>query len=283
MSVILAYIFYFVAASASPLQRRWLAKKKDIDGKGQIHFAFQVSIVIALLSLLLPLFSPFYIAGNIKDLVLLALISGIFGAGTLIISYKVQKHVEAGVSSLLNNINTPITIILATVLLGEKLLPIQIYGTVLLLVGIVVVAKKHRIGRFKFDKYFMLLILGGILLALDIVAERALQKITGFTAGVMIMMWAQCLFLGCAVLISKSKSLYSRKDITITGGLRFLQILSWAILVFVVGNLSLVSAVTTFKVIIIFIAGALFLKERDDLPRKITGSLIAVIGLLLMK
>lgn len=77
--------------------------------------------------------------------------------------------------------------------------------------------------------------------------------------------------------------MYTNKDTLITGALRFLQSLSWVILLFIVGNLSLVSAVTTFKVVVIFIAAAIFLNEREDLPRKIAGSFIAVLGLLLMQ
>ncbi len=283
MNVILAYIFYFVAASASPLQRRWLAKKKDIDGKGQINLAFRVTLIVGILSLLLPLISPFYLTGNIWYILGLALATGIFGASAIIISYYLQKHVQAGVYTLVTNIYTPIAIVLATIFLNERLLPLQILGTVFLLAGIVIVSKKHKIGRFKFDKYFILLLLGGFLIAIDVTLERALQKATGLSAGLMIMVWSQCLFLGLAVLISKSKNIYSKNDITITGVLRFLQTISWAILIFVVGNLSIVSSVTTFKVVIMFIAGALILQEHDDIKRKILGSVIAVIGLLLMK
>ncbi len=283
MAIILAYIFYFVAASASPLQRRWLAKKKDIDGKGQINFAFRVSLIIAILSLSLPLFSPFYLTGNLWYIIGLSLITGIFGAGAFIVSYICQKHVQVGIQTLVLNISSPIIIIFATLLLSEKLSQIQIIGTALLLLGVFIVAKRHRIGKFTFDKYFMLLILAAFMFAVDITAERALQKITGFTAGTMIMLFSQCLFLGLAVLISKSKNTYSKKDISITGILRFLQAISWAALLFVVGNLSLVSAVSTFKVVVVFIGSFIFLKEHDDINRKILGSIIAVIGLLLMK
>jgi drug/metabolite transporter (DMT)-like permease len=279
----LSYIFYFVAASASPLQRRWLATTKNIDNKGQIHFAFQVTFITVVLSLFLPFFKPFYLAGDFYYLVGLSLICGIFGAGYFISSYTAQKHVEAGVSTLVSNIYTPVTIILATFFLNEKLTTIQIFGTVLLLVGMLIVSQKHRIGKFKFDKYFMLMIFSGVMLGISLTAERSLQKMTGFTAGTMLSWWTQCAFLGLATLITQNKSEYSKKDITITGGLRFFQSLSWVILIFVVGNLSLVSAITTFKVAIIFIAATIFLKEREDLSRKIIGSLVALAGLLLMK
>lgn len=283
MIIFLSYIFYFVAASASPLQRRWLATKKNLTNEGQIHFAFQVTFITVILSLLLPFFEPFHIQGNIYYLIGLSLICGLFGAGYFIFSYIAQKHVEAGVSSLVSNIYTPITIVLATVFLNEKLTLIQILGTVLLLIGMLVVSKKHRIGKFKFDKYFMFMVLSGVMLGVCLVAERALMKITGFTAGTMFSWWTQCAFLGLITFITHNRSVYSKKDIAITGVLRFLQSLSWVVLIFVVGNLSLVSAITTFKVVIMFILGAIFLREREDLPIKIIGSIIALAGLLLMK
>ena len=283
MTTLLAYLFYFVAASASPLQRRWLAVQKGGLSQGQVHFAFQVTAITAVLSLLLPLFKPFYLAGNPGYLAFLAITCGIFGGGYFWASYVAQKHVEAGVSTLVSNIYTPVTIVLATFFLAEGLTTLQIVGTALLLAGIVTVSRQHRIGRFTFDKYFLLMALSGVMLGISLTSERALQVATGFTAGTMLSWWSQCAALGVVALITQSRSEYSYKDVTITGSLRFLQSLSWVVLTFVVGNLSIVSAVTTFKVVLIFIAGALFLGERDDLSRKILGSIIALAGLLLMK
>lgn len=283
MLALLSYLFYFIAASASPLQRRWLATRKNTDNTGQISFAFQVAFITVVLSLLLPIFKPFYFQGDSLALIILTLVSGIFGAGYFISFYTAQKYVEAGISTLVNNIYTPITIVLATLFLNERLTTVQILGTVLLLIGMVMVSKKHRIGTFKFDKYFMLVVLSGVMLGISLTAERALQKTTGFTAGTMLSWWSQCAFLGIVTLATSNKNEYSKKDIATTGVLRFLQSLSWVILIFTVGNLSLVSAITTFKIVIIFIAAAIFLKEREDLPRKIIGSLVALAGLLLMK
>lgn len=283
MIIFLSYLFYFIAASASPLQRRWLATRNGGSGKDQIDFAFKVTLVGVVLSAAIPFFSPFYIEGDPYRLFLLAFICGICGAGSFITSYIAQKHIEAGITSIVTNIYTPITIVLASILLSEGLTSLQILGTLLLLVAMVVVAKKHRIGKFRFDRYFMLMVAGGIMLGLAITAERALMKITGFSAGTLLSWWSQSAALGIAAFVTKSKHTYIKKDILITGVLRFLQSLSWVTVLFVVGNLSVASAVTTFKVVVIFIAAAIFLKEREDLPRKIIGSLIAVLGLLLMK
>ncbi|MFA5127770.1 MAG: DMT family transporter [Patescibacteria group bacterium] len=283
MTALLGYLFYFVAASASPLQRRWLATRKNKNNTGQISLAFQVALITVVLSLLLPIFRPFHLQGDVSILITLTLVSGIFGAGYFICFYTAQKYVEAGISTLVTNIYTPITIVLATIFLNEKLATLQIFGAVLLLVGMVIVSKKHRIGKFKFDKYFMLMVLSGVMLGISLTAERALQKTTGFTAGTMLSWWSQCAFLGILTFATNNKNEYTKKDIAITGGLQFLQSLSWVILIFSVGNLSLVSAITTFKIVIIFIAAAIFLNEREDLTRKIIGSFVALAGLLLMK
>lgn len=141
MAVILAYLFYFVAASASPLQRRWLAVNREASAAGQIHFAFQVVAILAILGLLIPLFEPFRISGNIPTILLLSLATGVCGAGYFWANYVAQKHVEAGVTTLVSNIYTPITILLATVFLQEALTPTQLAGTVLLLIGVVVVCR----------------------------------------------------------------------------------------------------------------------------------------------
>ncbi len=281
--IFLSYLFYFIASSASPLQRRWIAVKKNIDNKGQIAFSFHVTLFIAILSPLLLFYQPFSITGDSVHIVLLTLLCGICGALWYVFSYTAQKHIEAGVTSVVGNIYTPITIILATIFLDEKLTLIQIVGTIILFVGMFIVSKKHRTGKFTFDKYFLMMLLAGVFLGILLTVERYLQKATGFTTSAMLSWWAICLFLGVFVLFTKNKHTYTKKDVVLTGTLKFFQNLSWITLVYLVGNLSFVSAVTTFKVIIIFIAGALFLNEREDLGRKILGSIIAVAGLVLMK
>lgn len=283
MIIFFSYIFYFIASSISPLQRRWLAKTKNTDNTGQIAFAFYSTVITLILSLGLLLYQPFHVTGDILTVVGITLICGVFGSLTMVLGYTAQKHIEAGVTSVISNMYTPITIVLATIFLSEKLTTLQIFGTVILFVGMIVVSKKHRIGKFTFDKYFLMMLASGIFLGVLITAERYLQKTEGFTTGTLLSWWCTGLFLGLITLFTKNKHTYSKMDITITGSLRFLHNLSWVILVYVVGNLSYVSAITTFKVVIMFITGALFLNEREDLPRKIIGSIIAVAGLLLMR
>lgn len=280
MLLILCYLFYFVAATASPLQRRKLSLASH--GSGQVVFAFRVSLVVAVLGLLLPFFSNPEIKGDWLQLVFLALVCGIFGAGSIATQYWAQKYVDAGITTLLSNLYTPVSIVLATLLLQEGLTPIQGAGATLLFSAIIIVSKKHRIGRLRFDKHFTAMALSGVMLGIALTAERALINTTGFTAGTLLSWWAQAGGLGLAAILLGAKTTFTFKETLLTGTLRYLQLLSWVLLVYVAGNLSVVSAVTTFKVVILFIFAAIFLHEREDLKRKITGSLLAAAGLLLM-
>ncbi len=279
--IFLVYLFYFVAASASPLQRRWLATKREEDN--QIAFAFHTVLIVAVLGLALPLFSAFRISGSPVQIALLCLACAASGSAYFIFNYTAQRHVEAGITNLIVNIYTPVTIVIATFFLGEGLKPMQMVGTILLLLSVVIVSKKHRLGRFKFDKYFVMMVASGVLLGVLLSAERGLMKTTGFTAGTLFSWWSQCIGLGFLVLLTRSRSAYSTQDTLVTGGLKFLQAISWVVLLYIVGNLSVVSAVTTFKIVIIFGAAAIWLHERDDIKRKIIGCLIALLGLILMK
>jgi hypothetical protein len=280
MLLAFCYLFYFVAATASPLQRRKLSQATH--GSGQVAFAFRVSLVVAVLGLLLPLFSPLEIKGSWLTLSLLTLICSFFGAGSIATQYLAQKHVTAGVTTLVGNLYTPAAIIFGTTWLHEGLRFWQVLGATLLIGATWLVAKAHRIGRFRFDKYFWTMVASGIFLGIALTAERALIKTTGLSAGTLLSWWAQAGGLYVVALLFRVKTTFTVKETLLTGSLRYLQLLSWVMLVFVAKNLSVVSAVTTFKIVILFIFAAVFLHEREDLKRKVIGSLIAVIGLLLM-
>ena len=283
MTIFLSYLVYIVLNTLSALQRRFVIKTKNAAGKDQIRLAFEMMAILALASVVMQFFSPLYFAGSKLYLVLFSLACGVFGMAYFILNFTAQKHIDAGVTSVIVNIYTPITIILSSVFLYEGLNKMQIIGTALLLASIFIVSKKHRVGRINFDKYFWIMILSGVSMSVLLLAERALQKQTGLTAATMLSWGAQCLFLGLAVLMAKSKHNYTQKEVLTTGLLQVGSSMSYVVLLYIVGNLSLVSAVTTFKIVAVFIGAALFLGEREDLPRKIIGSIIAVAGLLLMK
>jgi len=283
MTIILIYVGFFLVTTLSSLQRRFVIKRKDSEGLDQIRFAFEVMCILVIGSIVMQFFSPLYFSGSKLYLVFLSLICGVFGMGFFALNFMAQKHIDAGVSNVILNICTPLTIIFSSVFLRESLTNIQILGTALLLTSIILISQKHRISRFNFDKYFWMILLSGVFLSILLVAERTLQIQTGLTGATILSWGSQCFFLGLLTLALKSKHTYTNSEVLTTGILQLFSSIAYVVLLFYIGNLSLVSAVTTFKIVTVFIAAAIFLGEREDMPRKIFGSILAVIGLLLIK
>ncbi|OGL35835.1 hypothetical protein A3F65_02395 [Candidatus Saccharibacteria bacterium RIFCSPHIGHO2_12_FULL_47_16b] len=281
MVIALAYIFYFVSSTASKLQRRHIAIKRDTD-EGQIDFAFRVMAITFVLSPVLLLFKPFEFNQPAVTILALAMVCGIFGASAISAQYIAQRHTEAGVTSLLGSSYAPMTILLATIILNEGLETRQVLGTILLLIAVVLVSQKHRLSKWRFDRYFWLNIFSGVALSFTLTAERSLIKENGITTGTLVSWGATTFFLGAAAALARAKSQHHTQETLTTGGLRFMQQLSWVVLVTVVANLSLVSAVATFSTTVTFVAAAIFIHEREDFRRKIIGSFFATVGLLLM-
>ncbi|HET9850479.1 MAG TPA: DMT family transporter [Candidatus Saccharimonadales bacterium] len=230
MAEVLAYIFYFLSSTSSTLQRRELATRRT-DDSGQIDFAFRVMFITFVLSAVLLVFKKPVLSQSPLALALLALVCGVSGAVSIASQYIAQRHVEAGVTTLVGNVYTPVSIILASLFLNEGLKTRQIFGTVILLGAVIMVSNKHRLSRWRFDRYFWLMVINGLALGFTLTAERALIKDNSLPVGTWISWGSQSLCLAIAALLAGTKSQYGVRDTATTGGLRFLQQVSWVILV----------------------------------------------------
>jgi drug/metabolite transporter (DMT)-like permease len=281
---ILVYIFYFITATASPLQRRQQAK---VTESNLVFLAAAVQVFVATAGFFLLLFPGVNSFQLTVSNVLLTLACGLFGALFLVLSYFSQKHVDAVQSTILSNIYTPITIFLSIFLLHEGLTGRQIIGTLLLLAAVVIVSlERGTVHRFHISKYSLMMLASGVFLGLVLVAERQLIKVMGPGFGTLASWWSQALCMLIASYFFARHHVGSwpkAREVLVTGSLRFLQSISWIALIVVVGNLALISAVTTFKIVTVFLAGLIFLGERNNLAQKCLGTVIALAGLLLMK
>lgn len=146
MAILLAYLFYFVPSTASSLQRRHLALRRDTY-KGQIDFAFRVTLITFVLSFVLIFFKKPEFNQSFTTIVLLMIVCGVTGSIPIAAQYIAQRHVKTGLTTLIGNVYTPITLLLSAILLHESLKSRQIVGTILLLISVVLVSRKHRLGR----------------------------------------------------------------------------------------------------------------------------------------
>jgi hypothetical protein len=91
---ILAYMFYFIAATVAPIQRRWLSTKNE--GGNKFDLSFKVSLVQSTFALTLLFFFPIVLHGSYLNIILLLITSGVCGIGYSVSYFTAQRHVEAG-------------------------------------------------------------------------------------------------------------------------------------------------------------------------------------------
>lgn len=125
-------IFYRqLGATLPPLQLNFL--------KNALVLAMLVPATVLLHGLALPVFSPAQIA--------IAIASGMIGIGIAdTLYFRALNELGAGRMGVLGNFYSPFVIVLSFVFLGERLLPIQLLGFVLVSTGVWVAAWPRR-GR----------------------------------------------------------------------------------------------------------------------------------------
>ena len=280
----LVLILYFIISTASTLQRRLYAKQTKVSPAlvsfvSHTLFVFPLGILYVLLSgenLEIP---------NITIIlwsVLAAFLQAIFN----VLSFKSQKEVDATQYTIIANIYTPITVIVSALLIHEGLTTLQYIGMAFLVIGAIVVsAKGFTTKTFRFDSYTLLATLSGVALGFALVAERSAIKLGGLAVYFLVGWGIQALiqFLIAWPERQQLKSLPGKemKQIALMGILRFGQLFTFLVATKLAGNLALLSSLTTFKVVLVFVASFYILKEKDHLWRKVIGCILATVGLLL--
>ncbi|OGL30456.1 hypothetical protein A3F37_01105 [Candidatus Saccharibacteria bacterium RIFCSPHIGHO2_12_FULL_41_12] len=281
MTAVLAYIFFFVAATVSPLQRRHQSRRTKTDPIVLAAWT-QAFVWVLGLSLLYKADISFSWSWH-----LIFLNAGLFICGPLFfyLSYNSQKHVDATQSVVLSNIYTPVAIILAILFLSETLTLQQIMGAIILFIAMLIISIERATSQsFRFSKYSIYMLSSGVFLGIILFLEKATMNLIGNRVGIVVSWTAQTIgLLILAYALRGIHKLPTKREIFTSGALRYAQQLSYVTLLIVVGNLALVAAVTTFKIVFIFLGAFVFLHEKEHLYRKFFGVVIAIVGLLLMK
>jgi drug/metabolite transporter (DMT)-like permease len=188
-------------------------------------------------------------------------------------------RLEAGTYSILYNTRLFFVTILGIVFLGEKIVPLQLLGGVLIFLAVFVVRQrgpKHltRTG-----------LAWGLMAALTIsilnIFEKKLVLQVGFFKDMLAVsllatpvMWAMLFARGGRIPFSYLK----QRETIIFMVLRAISAYGF-ILAFSVGLLSVTSYISGLSVVVIMILGALWLDERDHPREKIVATTLAAVGL----
>jgi len=206
------------------------------------------------------------------------------------LSYRVFQYVDAAIASLLSLLNIVAVVVTASSLISEGLSIQELIGAAILLLAMAVILSAHTDKRTK-NNWFMgilLTLLASSVYGLAITNEKWLIDRVQIPTYIVYGFGFQLLpLLLMSLLIGRSSYKYLRKadfrNKTILAGI----VRGAAGLLFVISfvktnNVSLISVLSGFKVVLATIFGVIFLHETKLLRRKYIASLLATIGVAVM-
>lgn len=190
------------------------------------------------------------------------------------------QNLEASVYSILYNLRIVITTILGIVFLGEKVLPLQILGGLLIFLAVVTVKQKG--SKSLTVKGFEWGILAALVISFLNLFEKILIKDIGYIEYAMPVMLIASILMWIVFFIKRKKVSikYFKEPRTIQLMVfRALSAYGFTLAFYAGGLLSVSSYISSLSVIIIVILGIWLLKERDYLYRKVIAAVLAFLGL----
>lgn len=196
-----------------------------------------------------------------------------------------RKHLEASTVNILDQVLNIFMIVWGVLFFKEELMFKKIIGAFLIIASNVMIF--YRKGSLKLDKYVIFSILSNLSLSIALSLNVgnseyfniAIYEIVTLTVP------AVLIFLFERVKINDMKEeikVGDKKAIVITS-------IAWAVMIisqlraYQTGDITTVASFSALSVILNVIAGYLFLKEKDDLAKKIIAAILIIISVFLIK
>ncbi len=176
--------------------------------------------------------------------------------------------------------------VIAAIFLSERMTLTQLSGvTIVVSTAALVSVRKTTKRTFEVSTWSLLAILSSLIAAMALTFEKHLlgQMNVGTY---MIIGWG---FQTLAMVVLATGEWHTLKDfnkqgilkLSSLGLLRFLQGITFVIAVSQ-ADIGLLASIVSYKAVLIFIGGVLFLSERNHILIRLLGSILATIGLLLI-
>jgi len=276
---------YFILIIASiAIGLTYIVNKKLSHGKFNAStFTCLISYVNAIISIpLLLLFINFYITKN-PLLWLLILISALTFGLSSYFSFRAYKIADASTVSLVHKLNVVLAAIIGILFLNEKYSFLSYVGLSLIVISnlfIIYDGKKITIDKGIFFAFLM-----ASMSALAAVFDKVILKdfssftyvfVNSFLTGLMFSFQKGVFREGVKLFKQNTKLVLTTSILTVG---------SWAAFLFVLKNSTVSKTFPIYKslsLIVPVILGILILKETNKLWQKIAGTVIGVLGILLL-
>jgi len=280
--IILVFISALVNSVARILQKV-LLKDKDSD---PFAFSFVFQISVAFLFLVYALCTHSLNIPNLSGLSINLIIMALaYSLGNLFI-FKAFKIAEASEISIIFASTTIWTVLFAIGFLKENITLNKIIGVIFVVLGIVAI--NYSKTKWKINKGHLFVLLGALLIGIGFVNDAFVLNSFQSVSSYMMIAFA---VPGVITLFYSPKSIknisfyLNKKTLSNLLVCSFFYALS-TITIFEAykrgGQASVISPISQTSIIFTVIFGYFFLKEKDKLPNKIIGAILAFVGVLFL-
>lgn len=271
-----------LGTSISTIIQKILLSKNKVDPIAcSITFQLIAGIIIGLFTLM----NGFKFPNLIPLIPNLILMSIFYGAGDIFSFYALQIT-DASEYTIIFASRALFTIVGSVLILHEKFLPSQIFGTFLIITSIVLVFWKK--DKFSFNKGFIFALLAALCFGLAFTNDAFIIK-SGFDVPTYLTLAfifpALMTWLFYPKSTSKMKPLFSNQTLIkvfLFGFIYSISAIAYFTAYKVGKNSAQIAPLNQTTIIVTLLLSIIFLNERKDLPKKIIGAFIAFIGVLFL-
>ena len=272
-----------LTGSLTRILQKVLLKDKDSD---PFAFGFVFQITVAFLFLLYTLITHSLNIPSLSGLVVNLIIMTLFYSLGNLFTFKAFKIAQASEVSIIFASSTVWSVIAALFMLGEKLTTNKIIGIALVVLGIVAV--NYTKTNWKINKGHLFALFGALLFGIaftnDAFIINRFQSISSYMMIAFAVPAINTLFYS-PKSVKKIAYYFNKKILFKLLICSFFYALS-AITIFEAykrgGEASVISPIQQTSIVFTVIIGYIFLKERDRLPNKLLGMVLAFIGVLFL-
>ncbi len=244
-----------------------------------------LQMTAGLIVLLLSPFFEFKFPNSINVYIMLG-ISVVFYAISDRMNTTVRSGIEASTYSMIKQLSTTFMIFAGLIFFKEEFVLTKFIGAILIIFSNLLIFYKKK-GKFEFNKYILLGILSNIAFTVALFLDVNISDNFNLSFYVAITLMVPALLI---IICERIKPSEIKREI-VNGNKKSILItaLSWGTMILVqlrayqLGNVTVVAPLCALTVILNVIIGYIFLKEKENLLRKIIAAVLIIISVILIK
>lgn len=284
MSILNNWVVYVIGylCAATVFTQFYKITTKTLTNAGALTILLEG--IAGLTGLILSIFFEYKYPSDIKTYVMLG-ISIVFFTMSDRINTIVRSGLETSTFSMLKQLSTAFMFFAGLIFLKEPFILNKFIGSMLIIFSNVFIFYKK--GKFKLNKYIYLAILANIVysIALFLSVNISDQFNTPLYVSITTLIPALLILLVERIKIKDLKDEFNngnKKAIITTG-------ITWGISIFLsyrayqLGNVTIVAPLCALTVMLNVIVGYLFLKEKDNMIKKVISAVLILISIILIR